>query len=114
MPLPLTVSCFSEIQIGFTFLVPADPDSAGRRAVKHVCVCLWFRSYSDVIIVDIVSLHYRGGAKIIVMQLLAGRPAANQQHAAAAVDRRDRLTDGRTPDRYIDFAVHTARAVATT
>ena len=23
MPLPLTVSCFSEIQIGFTFLVPA-------------------------------------------------------------------------------------------
>ena len=25
MPLPLTVSCFSKIQIGFTFLVPADP-----------------------------------------------------------------------------------------
>ena len=24
MPLPLTVSCFSKIQIGFTFLVPAD------------------------------------------------------------------------------------------
>jgi len=23
MPLPLTVSCFSEIQIGFIFLVPA-------------------------------------------------------------------------------------------
>jgi len=23
MPLPLTVSCFSKIQIGFTFLVPA-------------------------------------------------------------------------------------------
>jgi len=23
MPLPLTVSCFSRIQIGFTFLVPA-------------------------------------------------------------------------------------------
>ena len=27
MPLPLTVSCFSEIQIGFTFLIPADPGS---------------------------------------------------------------------------------------
>ena len=27
MPLPLTVSCFSEIQIGFTFLVPAHPGS---------------------------------------------------------------------------------------
>jgi len=38
MPLPLTVSCFSEIQIGFTFLVPADPGSPGKRAVKRVCV----------------------------------------------------------------------------
>jgi len=28
MPLPLIVSCFSKIQIGFTFLVPA-----------HGCVC---------------------------------------------------------------------------
>jgi len=28
MPLPLTVSCFSKIQIGFTFLVPG------------VCVCV--------------------------------------------------------------------------
>ena len=29
MPLPLTVSCFSKIQIGFTFLVPAHPGSPG-------------------------------------------------------------------------------------
>ena len=27
IPLPLTVSCFSKIQIGFTFLVLADPGS---------------------------------------------------------------------------------------
>ena len=27
MPLPLTVSCFSKIQIGFTFLVPTHPGS---------------------------------------------------------------------------------------
>ena len=39
MPLPLTVSCFSKIQIGFTFLVPAHPSSPGQRAVKRVCVC---------------------------------------------------------------------------
>jgi len=39
MPLPLTVSCFSKIQIGFTFLVPAHPGSPGQRAVKQVCVC---------------------------------------------------------------------------
>jgi len=41
MPLPLTVSCFSKIQIGFTFLVPAHPGSPGQRAVKRVCVCVW-------------------------------------------------------------------------
>ena len=39
MPLPLTVSCFGEIQIGFTFLVPAHPGSPGQRAVKRVCLC---------------------------------------------------------------------------
>ena len=38
MPLPLTVSCFSKIQIGVTFLVPAYPGSSGQRAVKRVCV----------------------------------------------------------------------------
>jgi len=41
MPLPLTVSCFSKIQIGFAFLVvPAHPGSPGQRAVKRVCVCV--------------------------------------------------------------------------
>jgi len=39
MPLPLTVFCFGKIQIGFTFLVPADLGSPGQRAVKRVCVC---------------------------------------------------------------------------
>jgi len=39
MPLPLTVSCFSKIQIVFTFLVPAHPDSPGKRAIKRVFVC---------------------------------------------------------------------------
>jgi len=40
MPLPLTVSCFTRIQIGFTSLVPAHPGSPGQRAVKRVCVCV--------------------------------------------------------------------------
>jgi len=40
MPLPLTVSCFSKIQIGFTFLVPAHLGSPRKRAVKRVCVCV--------------------------------------------------------------------------
>jgi len=34
MPLPLTVSCPSKIQIGFTFLVPAYPGCPGKEAVK--------------------------------------------------------------------------------
>jgi len=38
MPVPLTVCCFSKIQIGFTFLVPAHPGSPAQRAVKWVCV----------------------------------------------------------------------------
>ena len=40
MPLPLTISCFSKIQIGFTFLVAAHPHCPGQRAVKRVCVCV--------------------------------------------------------------------------
>ena len=40
MPLPLTVSCFSEIQIGFTFLVLAHLGSPGKRAIIRVCVCV--------------------------------------------------------------------------
>ena len=40
MPLPLTVSCFSKIQIGFTLLAPAHAGSPGKGAVKRVCVCV--------------------------------------------------------------------------
>jgi len=40
MPLPLTVSCFSKIRIGFYLSVPAHPGSPGKRAVKRVCVCV--------------------------------------------------------------------------
>ena len=48
MPLPLTVSCFSKIQIGFTFLVPAHLGSPRQRAVKRVCVCVLFlANYGD-------------------------------------------------------------------
>ena len=38
--MPLTVSCFGKIKIGFSFLVPAHPGSPGQRAVKRVCVCV--------------------------------------------------------------------------
>ena len=41
MPLLLTVSRFSKIQIGFTFLVPAHPGCPGQRAIKRVRVCVY-------------------------------------------------------------------------
>jgi len=44
MLLPLTASCFSKIQIGFTFLVPAHLGSPGKRAVKRMCVCVCVRA----------------------------------------------------------------------
>ena len=40
MPLPLIVTCFSKIQTGFAFPVPANLGSPGKRAVKRVCVCV--------------------------------------------------------------------------
>ena len=50
MPLPLTVSYFSKIQIGFTFLVPAHLGSLGKkplngRVLQRQCavgVAHWF------------------------------------------------------------------------
>jgi len=53
MPLPLTVSCFSKIQIGFTFLVSAHLGSPRQMAVKRVCVLfnlLFFVSFATVCI----------------------------------------------------------------
>ena len=43
MPLPLTISCSSNIQIGFTFLVPAHLGSPGK-GLLNVCVCACARA----------------------------------------------------------------------
>jgi len=48
MSLPLTVSCFSKIQIGFTFMVPAYLGSPGQRAIKWVCVCVCYSHVHNV------------------------------------------------------------------
>jgi len=55
MPLPLTVSCFSEIQIGFTLLVPEKGPLNGYVCVR-ACVCdsvsviRWENTTSSIII----------------------------------------------------------------
>ena len=41
VPLPLTVSCFSKILIGFTFLVPANPTRVvPDKGPLNGCVCV--------------------------------------------------------------------------
>ena len=53
MPLPLTVSCFSKIQIGFIFLVLAHPGSPGKKtAVKRVYI--W---YMVMYVVKMLHVH---------------------------------------------------------
>ena len=52
MPLPLTVSCFSKIQIGVTFLVLAHPGRPGQRAVKRVCVFVCVRACVRVLYIS--------------------------------------------------------------
>jgi len=47
MPLPPTLSCFSKIQIGFTFLVPAHPGSPGQRVVVERALLLLLNNFHD-------------------------------------------------------------------
>jgi len=82
MPLPLTVSCFSNIQIGFTFPVPAHPGSSGKRAVKLVYVCISaeavhtpLTSVSGFLAMSTgLSVSNRGA----VVRQLVGRPAGRK------------------------------------
>ena len=47
MPLPLTVSCFSKIQVGFIFLVPAHLGSPGKGPLNGcVCMCVVHRLFN--------------------------------------------------------------------
>jgi len=50
MPLPLTVSCFNKIQIGFICLVPAHPDSPGQNPeIRKTIVagCMFFARFNQ-------------------------------------------------------------------
>ena len=56
IPLPLTVSCFSKIQTGFTSLLPAHPYSPGQRAVKRLCMCIHVTiEFTDQVLCQIIS-----------------------------------------------------------
>jgi len=49
MPLPLTVSCSSKIQIGFTFLVPSYPGWPGKEAGKWLFVIVLLYQWRAVL-----------------------------------------------------------------
>ena len=71
MPLPLAVSCFSKIQIGFTSLVPAHLGSPGKRAIKRVCVCTYSLCYSGCLYVtEVVCIYLKENRLIDSLQVL--------------------------------------------
>ena len=57
MPLPLTVSCFSKIQIGFTFLVPAYLGRSGKGPLNR-CVCVYVANWLKwLLVLTVISNH---------------------------------------------------------
>jgi len=88
MPLPLTVSCFSKIQIVFTFLVRAHPGSPGQRAVKRVCVCvclvsgIWFINNQMWVVAGSPSIEMR---KVILGTLDIGAACQCYQSTCKAL-----------------------------
>jgi len=81
MPLPLTVSCFSKIKIGFSFLVPAHPGSRGKRAVKQVCVCVYYTMLHDL---TVLHTHRRIGDRAFSVAQRRINHSANCAMARAA------------------------------
>jgi len=78
MPLPHTVSCYSKIKIGYTFLVLAHPGSPRKRAFKWVCVfqscwlnsvliAMWIRLFTDVSCLSVFTMYIHNAACFLWM-----------------------------------------------
>ena len=67
VPLPLTVSCYSKIQIGFTFLVPAHLGSPEKRAVKRY-VCVFFVFYGQNVSASFLCLSCPALVLVLIMR----------------------------------------------
>ena len=91
MPLPLTVSCFSKIQIGFTFLVPAHLGSLGQRAVKRVCVCVCVTYLLTYCPPPVANLQHK---------LTGSTPVSATRAGKSGVDTRARVISQRRPWKY--------------
>ena len=73
VPLPLTVSCFSKIQIGFTFLVPAHLGSPRKGAVKRVCACEYIEDMTFKTVSAVCFIIY---SAVVATELLQPRDLA--------------------------------------
>ena len=97
MPLPLTVSCFSKIQIGFTYPVPADPGRPGQRAVKRVCVCVCVKYYNLLQNWQGTVDRYRSGTRkrtFCANYLEVAHAASVQRRGGVVAERREAGVDG--------------------
>ena len=71
MPLPLTVSCFNEIQIGFTFLVLAHLGSPRKGPLNGlVCVCVCVRVLVTVTMLTLLRAGWRSPVCCQIQRLL--------------------------------------------
>ena len=59
MPLPLTVSCFSKIQLGFTFLIPGHLGSLWTGVCVYTTVVLIIRELQYQLSSSILQIQHR-------------------------------------------------------
>jgi len=79
MSLPLTVSRFSKIQIGFTFLVPAHPGSPEKGPLNgcvcvlyhlHQCLLCWLRCHFIYMLCLLVLVCCRDADGVVILCIL--------------------------------------------
>jgi len=83
MPLPLTVSCFSKIPIGFTFQVPAYPGSPGQRPLNR-CVCVIYTQVNMSFLQQwqMCHLSLMKGDKLVIYNLMVKMSSLSSTLAA--------------------------------
>ena len=68
MPLPLAVFCFSKIQIGFTFLVPAHPGGPGKGPLNaRVCVLAIFDFLSVQHFITYIVICHQATTRCVIL-----------------------------------------------
>ena len=100
MPLPLTVSCFNKIQIGFTFLVPAHLGSPGKGRLNG-CVCVQLSR----------RMLTTWNARVRLPHATAAERQPTYSASAGLLLLAYAGTDRQTPYCFTDPAPHTMRAV---